>query len=368
MGAVPPAIYLPSSDWRTYESPGEWQKDMTIDWDSEACMSFASNDTLETYINWLIATNQLNKPQLDFLTTNGYIVDGKVNFSDRFTAKMSGTTINGNDFEHVWGSIQDNGLVPESLWPFPMDELNASPANAWTIYYKEVPASVQAMGKEFLQYFSINWRWLVSDGNGASQGQFISWLSIAPIHIAIQVCDPWNTGAPINGCGPGAEHGVQLSKVDNGGDSHILDHYSPFDKLLSPNYILSYAVQGWINQTEVSVTATSTEQILTQEVGILGRIVALLESWLSTRKGTSLGVTGGIMSNMTIPSWLAGFIKNLAMVAIAAVVAYLSDPSHLTFLSASLALIVSGIFAAGESQLKTNSGGTTALFGAVRVR
>ena len=70
---------------------------------------------------------------------------------------------------------------------------------------------------------------------------------------------------------------------------------------------------------------------------------------------------------MTIPAWVAGFIKNLLMVAIAAVVAYLSDPTHLTMFSGSLALIISGIFAAIESQMKTNAAGQTALFGAVRV-
>lgn len=70
---------------------------------------------------------------------------------------------------------------------------------------------------------------------------------------------------------------------------------------------------------------------------------------------------------MTIPAWFAGFIKNAALVGVSAEVAYFADPTHLTFLSGTMALVVSGVLAAIESQMKTNSGGTTALFGAVRV-
>jgi len=71
---------------------------------------------------------------------------------------------------------------------------------------------------------------------------------------------------------------------------------------------------------------------------------------------------------MTISPALAGALKGVSMVVLAAVAAYFSDPSHLTFLSGSIAVIVAALFSALESHLKAQSGGTTALFGAVKVR
>lgn len=270
IGAVVP---LPTNtntnaDWRTFESPGEWQKDMTINWESEACMSFARGDNFQSYMNWLLDTNQIQPAQMAFLKDNGYFdSDGKIAISDRFIATMSGTTVDGNDFENVWGGTENFGLVPDSLWPMPTAEMNTNPANAWKTYYATPPTSVTNLGKEFLTYFQLPWRWLVSDGNGATQEQFAEWLKIAPIHIATAVCSPWNTDQPISGCGCGAQHGTQLSRVDVGVVNNILDHYVPFDKQLEANYCLSYAVQGWVVQIprqvpETTPVAPSTVQVV----------------------------------------------------------------------------------------------------------
>lgn len=68
------------------------------------------------------------------------------------------------------------------------------------------------------------------------------------------------------------------------------------------------------------------------------------------------------------PFW-AGFLKGLLSIIVGAVVLYLSDASHLTGLvSPSLAVLIAGIFAGMESHMKANSGGTTAIFGAVKVK
>ena len=277
-----PSLFNYTADWRGYESAGEWQKDMTIGFDTEACMSFAANDSLQTYLNWLIANGQILPAQLDFLKNNQYLdSQGKVALSDRFTAYMSGTTTAGNDFENVWGSIEKNGVIPASLWPFPEAEMDADPGNAWNIYYTHPTAAAVSCGTEFLKFFQPDWHWLVSNGQGASTTLFQTWLETAPIHLAIEVCPPWNTALPIQGCGGGAQHGVMLAHVDTDGTAEILDHYVPFQKIFAPGYTLSYAVQGWVNQIpQTDNTAVITN--LTQQVSILQKIVSLLKGWLST--------------------------------------------------------------------------------------
>ena len=249
VGDVNPTIQNASADWRQYECDGEWQKEMQINFETEACMSFTPVNAIATYLNWLIQTQQIQPAQLAFLQGNGYIgADGKVALSPRFTATMDGTTINGNDFQHPWNSVQNDGLVPDSMWPMPADQMNANPANAWKIYYATPTADVIALGKQFLTMFKVNWHWLVSNGGGASQSEFQIWLKTAPIHVAVAVGSPWNVATPINACGCGAAHGVLLTNVEIGVVNNILDHYAPFSKQLSADYCLAYAVQGWVEQ------------------------------------------------------------------------------------------------------------------------
>ncbi len=61
---------------------------------------------------------------------------------------------------------------------------------------------------------------------------------------------------------------------------------------------------------------------------------------------------------------LAGFLRGIAYVVVMAVVAYLADPTNLTWLSGGAGTLVAAIFAAVDHQLQSNGGG--ALFGAVR--
>lgn len=67
------------------------------------------------------------------------------------------------------------------------------------------------------------------------------------------------------------------------------------------------------------------------------------------------------------PFW-AGLVKGVLGVVVLAVVSYLGDVSHLTGLgNLGTATVIAGLFSGIESLLKAKSGGTTALFGAVKV-
>jgi hypothetical protein len=67
------------------------------------------------------------------------------------------------------------------------------------------------------------------------------------------------------------------------------------------------------------------------------------------------------------PFW-AGFLKQVVMVAIMAVIVYLSDATNLQgVLSPTFAVLVASLFSGLESSIKAESGGTKALFGAITV-
>ncbi len=71
---------------------------------------------------------------------------------------------------------------------------------------------------------------------------------------------------------------------------------------------------------------------------------------------------------MTLTPGQAGFLKGILGAVISALVLYVSDPANLTFLSGGAALLVAGLFSSLESFLKSQSGNTTALFGAVSLK
>lgn len=237
-------VRVPSGDWRQYESPGEWQKDMAANFETDACVSFSANDALQTMMNWLIATDQISVADLSWLKTNGYVdSNNKTHFSDRFTAMKSGTTeALGNSLPNVAACIAKYGLVPESLWPFPTAAIEASPANAWAIYYSTIPANVAELGLEFLARFQVQNEWVTYTGAPATEATLQNALKIAPLQIATAVCPPWNTANVIQGCGGGTAHATMLDYADTTA-YYILDHYVPFDKRLALNYTIGYAMR-----------------------------------------------------------------------------------------------------------------------------
>ncbi len=84
--------------------------------------------------------------------------------------------------------------------------------------------------------------------------------------------------------------------------------------------------------------------------------------------------TDVVLSNLihimiTLSPGATGFIKGILGVLVIAVVSYLSDASHLSgILSVGAATIVAGLFSGVESSLKAQSGNTTALFGAIKLK
>lgn len=123
-GTLPYEVLNPSGDWTPYLPKPENQ--FTHHVDSQACVTFSILNVIET--------------QYKFKT-------GKdINFSDRFIAKMSGTTTQGNSVQNVCDAINKYGLVLEEEWPTDV-EFN------WAQYYAPIPQSVLDKAKKYpIQY------------------------------------------------------------------------------------------------------------------------------------------------------------------------------------------------------------------------
>ena len=241
---------LESGDWRPFLSDPESQN--SIYFDSMACVTFSAIKSIVIRLNRLLAEKAIPVGTLVELEKQGYLKDGKFNFSERFTAKMSGTTRGGNYAVSVWDSIRKDGLVPESDWAYPRGK--TTPAFDWDDYYAPIPEALKEKGKAFLKLFDISYQWLAT-GAGATEAQFNAWLKVGPIQILTPVCPPWNTTDTIPACGRVVSHATTMVFADDTSYS-IADHYNPFNKQFALDYPIPYALQGFITPKAQSVSVT----------------------------------------------------------------------------------------------------------------
>lgn len=222
--------------------------------DAMACVSFSALNNLEIIFNTLITLGLISADGLKFLRDEGYIDQtGQVNFSDRFTAKMSGTTKNGNSLPAVGDSIRKlHGLVPEKDWAWPSEisSVNTDEAN-WNIFYQDVPQAVIDKGLRFLKKFSIQYEWVVLAGaTPDARAAIKSVLKYGPVQIAAAVCWPWNTDQVINACGCGTQHATTIVGFKESGEWKDYDHYFPYLKTLAADYCLPYAMQYHVSEIQ----------------------------------------------------------------------------------------------------------------------
>lgn len=137
----------------------------------------------------------------------------EVNFSDRFTAKMSGTTGVGNTFFNVADSMRRDGLIPEKDWTAPFDMLSRDE------YYTQPGPQLEIEGQDFLKKYEPGYEWVQSD-----QDVLFEALQYAPIQVG------WFYGRPnADGTYPRfserANHGITLVKAIYGKSWFLFDSY-----------------------------------------------------------------------------------------------------------------------------------------------
>jgi hypothetical protein len=242
----------PSGDWLGYLPTGEYQ--LGVFFDTMACVTFSALNCVETQINFLIKNGKLNNDKIRSLRDWGFLDEsGNFNCSDRFTAKMSGTTHQGNTLTNVWDSIRKDGLVPEKMWAYP--RLQREPVFSWDDYYQEIPQNIKDFAKNILTIFDFKYEWLYWGQCGDPNLELIKkGLKQCPIQIAAPVCPKWNE-SPVSPCGTcTAGHATMVFRVDN--YIRDFDHYEPFQKALNLNYTIPYCLKGIVSvKAEVPIPA-----------------------------------------------------------------------------------------------------------------
>jgi len=152
----PSSLYeIPLAERENYLPMGEVQRGSS---DFNDCASRGP-------VNYLAAEftygykNGLMKPESKrWLKANGYVQNGKVDFSDRYIAIKSGTTTGGNSLKAPLESVRAHGLIPKPMLP----------AEKWMNFAAYIdPASItkemEELGAEFSRRFQINYEQVSDD-------------------------------------------------------------------------------------------------------------------------------------------------------------------------------------------------------------
>lgn len=227
-------------DWTVFLPFGERQNGVYMD--SKACVTYSALNCVEAQIRAHIAYQRIPPKTYKWLIDSGFMGPGfNFNVSDRFTAKMSGTTQAGNYFVNVWDSIRKDGILPDFLWSYPNDQ--REPVFDWDDYYRDIPGMYKNQAKEFLDYFDVKYEWLAVD-----KEVFLLHLNQAPIQIATPTCTGWNTAKPVAKCSDSPNHATMLYRLDK--NYFDFDSYNPFQKELAPDYPIYYAIKGVVTPKE----------------------------------------------------------------------------------------------------------------------
>jgi len=227
-------------DWTPYLPADE--KQVFKNFDSMACVSFSAINAIETQLNFLIKTGRMSVGNIEWLNDNRYLKNGLVELSDRFTAKMSGTTKQGNYMTAVWDSIRNDGVIPDSDAP-------ANEDFKWEDYYCEMPQELKNKGKEFTNRFEVQYEWIFWNNSTININLLRNHIKQAPIQIATLVCPTWNTG-DVKACGCGGGHAHIIYKIDDA--YRDFDSYPPYRKKLSSDYCIPSAMKAVITERALS--------------------------------------------------------------------------------------------------------------------
>jgi hypothetical protein len=154
-GNLPYEVRSESGDYGPWLPPGEWQK--SDNGDSMSCVSFGALNAIET--------EELRQ------------TERQINYSDRWIAKMSGTTPQGNYLDKVLDTIRAYGLVKEESYPAPA-------TYTWAEYHADIPepllSKLRDEGAEWLKKWEVNYEWV-----NISSASLVKHLKHGPLIVVV---------------------------------------------------------------------------------------------------------------------------------------------------------------------------------------
>lgn len=146
--SLPALFVVPLEGRARYLPQGERQN---IGEEKNDCATRAPLNALEAQLNYGYEKSLLTRANFEWLEDNGYVVDGRIILSDRFTAIKSGTDPRtGNSLKAPHQSIRTHGVIPKALFP-------QVPSRDEYYDASKITPAMEALGRAFADRFTINY-------------------------------------------------------------------------------------------------------------------------------------------------------------------------------------------------------------------
>ncbi|MGF6428228.1 hypothetical protein [Bradyrhizobium elkanii] len=249
---------VPLLERDSYQPQGEVQVGAE---DFEDCASRSPINILATKFTYRYAKGLFLDANKKWLEDNGYVQNGKVDFSDRFISIRSGTTRQGNSLKAPLEAIR-KGLIPKPMLP--------AGANLTFDEYQNpavITKQMEDLATEFARRFKINYEQVFA-------ADFLTYLVQDELNVVLFA---WP--APVNGIYPRVEnpfdHAIKLIKPDFFAFDNYLDFSGGFVKQLARDY--KFMEYGY----RVILTAETDDPVLAEKQSVLAQIMYILSlQWL----------------------------------------------------------------------------------------
>lgn len=168
----------PSGQWDEWLPPDELQSVLGVD--PQACATFGTLNCVEALAR--------------------FIYKESPDYSDRFLAKISGTTIDGNDPHTVAETLRKKGSVNEEDWP----SVGYTPVS-WEGYYADIPRSVETLALEFPARFNFGHQWV-----SGQPWKMMEALKYSPLGVGVYAWVTDDDGIYYRPSGAGDVHWVMI--------------------------------------------------------------------------------------------------------------------------------------------------------------
>ena len=208
----------PNSDWRDFLPPNERQAPK---FETNACVSFGTANAIEILARRIF---------------------GRVdNLSDRFIAKGSGTNpLAGNSPKDVADFIRKNWTVFESEWA-------TLDANSSQEFYKEIPPPLKTLAFARGAEFDFGYEFI----NPPSTAIIKEALKYSPVGMSVAAWAANAEGKYYRPDGWIDGHWITVVAVNEHNEIVVLDHYPPFVKTMSSDFIPRYACRFFLRKKVV---------------------------------------------------------------------------------------------------------------------
>lgn len=292
--------YRPSSphlkDWRFGGPTGLPRMVLAADgqWDKYLPESEYQNRGFETY-------SCVSQAALNCLETLAKQRGEAMNGSDRFLAKTSGTTKEGNSFWNVCETIRTKGVVQELSYPFG--------GGSFEDFYQEPPKSLEEEGRQWVDKYEYGYEFGMEAPDVLKR-----LLTYGPLEIAVHAWGARNKDGHYIRTLERANHAVMLYGYEDGVCWKIFDSYWKETKTLTWDFLIAASVRHHfaLKQPKPMPTLTLPDDTLVQLVEgsggfglhLKGKIIVddlakVLASW-QVRNG---GDTKGKVVAVTLAQW-----------------------------------------------------------------